>query len=306
MDPKSPEAMLQMLRRGQTASADYWRRLVPGCTITDNPFAVAAVPYAVAEALAARHLACLRKEGYFVTPPLLEPAEIETLRACVQTVTAAGHPARYALLFDQFYRVLSRLGGLLGPVLGAQFQMVPDEPDAYDVAAADDAAGTSPHRDSLRTKTSVDLDGTPTLVNVWIPLTDVTPPGSCMYVLPAHADPAYPRALAAPQVDDEDIALRGAELQSVRAVPAPAGSVMCWSTHLIHWGARSSELAPGPRVSFAMYFQSRRAPPYHAFTMDLGTPLPFDYRLYLVEKVVRDPRATSTAWRHLQKYVPPR
>ncbi len=125
MDPKSPEAMLQMFRRGQAASADYWRQLVPSCTITDEPFAVASPPYAVDGALAARHLACLRKEGYFLTAPLLEPAEIEALRACVLAVTAAGHPARYALLFDQFYRVLARLGGLLGPVLGAEFQMVP-------------------------------------------------------------------------------------------------------------------------------------------------------------------------------------
>lgn len=286
MDPASDAAMAKMRRRLHVTSVSYWRGLVPDCTIEDDPFRVLP-PYAVSAADAARFTRQIRHEGYFQTEPLLETSEIERLRACVERVTEAGHHAIYALLYDDFYQVLGRLGAVLAPVLGDGFQLVPDECGGFYVPADDHAAGSAPHRDNLRTEASVEPDGTPTLVNVWIPLTDVAPPGSCMYVVPAHADPSYPKGGRIEVPQDHDAMLCGADLQTVRALPARAGSVICWSAHLLHWGARSSAMATGPRMSFACYFQSRRVPPYHAVTMDIPSPIPFDYRLYLLEKMRR-------------------
>ena len=39
--------------------------------------------------------------------------------------------------------------------------------------------------------------------------------------------------------------------------------------------------------------------------MDIPSPIPFDYRLYLVEKVELDPQGVSTRFRHLQRYAKP-
>jgi hypothetical protein len=271
--------------RSHITNADYWRRINPDCRISDQPFPASPIPYPIAQEAMEQHLVQIRKDGYFQTSPIVDPAEVDRLRRCIKTVVSHGHAASYALVYDEFYHVMAKLTNVLTPVLGPDFQLVPDEFAAYYLPPDDQAAGTPPHRDSLRTATSIEPDGTPTLVNVWIPLTDATTLNSCIYVLPAHRDPHYPRrgGGAAPGT----ITLRTGDLPSIRALPAQAGSVLCWSTHLLHWGARSSQEATHPRVSFAVYYQSRRVPPYHDVTMDIPAPLPFKDRLHLIEKVWR-------------------
>jgi hypothetical protein len=273
------------LRRNDVTSIDYWRRLNPECDISDRPFPESPVPYPICPEATGRHLVQIRKEGYFQTAPVVDSAEVSKLRRCITTVVSHGHPASYALVYDEFYHVMGKLTNVLSPVLGPDYQLVPDEYDAYYIRPDDRSAGSPPHRDSLRTATSVEPDGMPTLVNTWIPLTDATALNSCIYVLPAHLDPHYPRHGGASSPDRID--LRSSDLPNIRALPAPAGSVLCWSTHLLHWGARSSEYAAQPRISFAMYYQSRRVPPYHEVTMDIPFPLSFLDRLRLIEKVWR-------------------
>jgi hypothetical protein len=293
MDPLGAEVLDRIIEfkelRKNVTDPDYWRRLNPECSVTDEPFPKSLTPYAVSRAATQRHLEQIRKEGYFHTSPLLEPWEISKLRRCITSVVNRGHHASYALVYDDFYHVMARLTNVLSPILGAGFQLVPDEYWAYYIPAQDQAIGSAPHRDSLRTATSVEADGTPTLVNVWIPLTDATTLNSCMYVLPAHLDPYYPhREKWSPSNSSPyEIDLKAADLQSVRALPAQAGSVLCWSTHLLHWGARSSEYAAHPRISFAVYYQSRRVPTYHEVAMDIPSPLSFLRRLHLIEKVWR-------------------
>jgi hypothetical protein len=286
MGPISEETLerIKAIKQGRhnIPNADYWRRLNPECRITDRPFPEVPVPYPIAQEAMARHLALIRKEGYFQTPPIVDPAEVDKLRRCITTVVGHGHDASYALLYDEFYHVMAKLTNVLAPVLGPDFQLVPDEFGGYYIPPEDRASGTPPHRDELRTATSIEPDGTPTLVNVWIPLTDATTINSCIHVLPAHLDPHYPRQGGS---SPDPIALRTCDLPSIRALPAQAGSVLCWSTHLVHWGGRSSDSATHPRISFATYYQSRRVPPYHEVTMDIPSSLPFPYRLQLIEKV---------------------
>lgn len=293
-DPFDPEILerLVAVRRWRRAvtDVDYWRALYPDFRITDHPFHVLGQPYPLARDEANRNLEQIRSEGYFQTRPLV-PKEIrDRLRSCIEAVVAAGHDAVYALVYDEFYEVMGRLGDVLSPVLGDGFQLVPDEYWAFYVPCQDSATGSRAHRDSLRQPDSVRPDGTPALVNVWIPLTDATTLNSCIYVLPAHLDPGYPRH------DGKAPALSGApgpesqgipDLRDIRAVPAEAGSIVCWSTHLLHWGARSSRRAQEPRISFAVYFQSRHVAPFHEATMDIPSPLPFERRLRLIEKVFR-------------------
>ena len=302
MDPFSQEVLdrIKELKRERQIVTDvqYWRRLNPQCTITDNPFPESPSPYSISRDEMEEHLVQIRKEGYFQTSPIVDPADMEPLRECITRVVTHGHSATYALIYDEFYHIMAKLGNVLSPILGPDFQLVPDEYEAYYVPQADGATGTSPHRDSLRTATSIEPDGTPTLVNVWIPLTDTTTLNSCMYVLPAHLDRHYPRrreGAIAPHSSPDVVDLQPKDLQSIRSLPAQAGSVLCWSTHLLHWGARSSKYATHPRISFAMYYQSCRVPPYHEVTMDIPSPLPFEYRLRLIEKKRRRTRVGPAA-----------
>ena len=62
---------------------------------------------------------------------------------------------------------------------------------------------------------------------------------------------------------------------------------------MLHWGGRSSSFEQTPRLSFAAYFQNRNVPAFHPATMDIPSEIPFDYRLYLVEKAWKDPQAAE-------------
>ena len=294
MDTISDEALNRISeirqRRKNITDPDYWLRLNPECHITARTQPQSLIPYPISQEVMERNLGQIKKEGYFQTEPIMEPADINMLRRCISRVVGHGHNATYAFVYDEFYHVIAKLTHVLSPVLGVDFQLVPDEYAVYYIPPEDRAMGTRPHRDALRTSTSIEPDGTPTLVNVWIPLTDATTLNSCMYVLPAHLDPYYPRHDGESLVDvlsSENIEIQTNDLQNIRALPVQAGSILCWSAHLLHWGGRSSEYATHPRISFAMYFQSRRVPPYHEVTMDISAPPAFETRLHLIEKVSR-------------------
>jgi hypothetical protein len=295
VDPFSPDILQRIAQarpgRERISDPDYWRHLNPDCRISENPFSGVAPPYAIPVAQVAANLARIRKEGYFQTGPILDPAEVDRLRDCIETVVDNGHDAAYALVYDDFYQVMARLTNVLQPVLGSGFQLVPDEFWAYLIPVQDGAAGTPPHRDNLKATKAFDDQGTPLLLNVWIPLTDATTDNSCIYVIPGHLDERYRSARAGAELALGQAAaegLRPGDLQSVRALPAAAGSVLCWSTSLLHWGGRSSAHASHPRISFAVYFQSRSIPLCHEVTMDIPSPLPFARRLLLIEKLWRE------------------
>lgn len=132
------------------------------------------------------------------------------------------------------------------------------------------------HRDALGPDPAVVAGRLPAFLNIWIPLTTVTPLDSCLYVVPANRDADY--RSNEPAARQERI-----RLQDVRAVPADAGSVIGWSTHLVHWGSASSRFAVGPRVSATMNLQRRDVPPFHSFTIDFNRRVPFDDRLAWID-----------------------
>ena len=263
---------------------EYWRTLNPQSSITENPFPADATPYEVSDDMDV-HLEQLKREGYFQTSPIVPEADRSKLIEIIQTVVGENILSTYALLYDDFYHVAAKLAGILKPVLGEGYQLVPDEFEAYFIDTDDDETGSGPHRDSLRSAKAFAADGMPTLVNIWVALTDATPLNSCMYVLPGHLDPDYPRPREQQGGEQNRHEI---QLQDVRALPVKAGSVICWSSSLLHWGGRSSRYAPQPRMSFAMYFQRGDVPQFHPTRMDIPGSIPFDYRLYLVEKVTRD------------------
>ena len=256
---------------------EYWQSINPQSSITDNPnrSAETLTPYPVNENIEFLKDR-LSVEGYFFTDPIISPGDIKKLKQIiVNVVKKTPFRSTYALLYDDFYQVAARLDNLLKPILGEGYLFIADEIEAYHIANSDNAGGSPHHRDSLMTHKAISGDGMPLLVNVWVALTDITPEDACMYVVPAQHDPDYPSN----GIEPDDPHRMRFHPEDIRAVPVKAGSVICWSTSLIHWGGRSSSFANHPRMSFAMYFQSAAVPPFHYAAFSQGSDIPFPLRI---------------------------
>jgi hypothetical protein len=102
----------------------------------------------------------------------------------------------------------------------------------------------------------------PAILNVWIPLNDATLDNGCMYVVPREFDTDFART------DNHHAHMNPATevqcglsskihfpLHGVRALPAPAGSLIAWYGNTIHWGSTCSRYAKAPRKSIALTFR---------------------------------------------------
>ena len=266
---------------------DYWRGINPSSQISSNPWSTDCDEISFSKSEIQSFKLSLLQDGYFQTRPCILESQLERLIACIKIVVSEGHAPGYALLYDDFFHVLASLGSLLRSLLGPDFLIVPDEPDVYAIPTSNLRAGrgTEPHRDTLRAPEMRDINKLPGVINLWIPITDATTLNSCMHVIPAFADQDFgtPESnYALPEKIDTRL------LQSVRALPAKAGSILGWSTELIHWGGQSSARASQPRLSFAMYFQGSSQAKIHPTAVSVPFSLDFGYRLYLIEKVWRD------------------
>jgi len=211
---------------------------------------------------------------------LLDPDRVERLRSGVERIIAAGFPAWLAGVYDEFYQAFQGLEELFVPLLGPDYLMVVNGLSTFYVPPGDSGFGRwtalPPHRDGRDADPAVVAREMPSILAVWIPLTRVTTLNSCLYVLPATGDPCYHSAQRSVQQEH----LR---LQDARALPCEAGSVLGWSTHLIHWGSRSSAFADGPRIAISIYLQRRDVPLRHPFAVAFDGAVPFGDRLMWLE-----------------------
>jgi ectoine hydroxylase-related dioxygenase (phytanoyl-CoA dioxygenase family) len=173
----------------------------------------------------------------------------------IDRMVGEGYPSDFACVYDGFYQVFSGVSPILTRVLGAGYLMVPEGLSVFHVDTGTSVARSAPHRDSLGPDPSVARGEAPSLINIWIAITDACPPNSCMYVLPAPHDPDFRER---PHGRGRD----GVDLQGIRALPSAAGSVLGWSTHLLHWGSRRGDEAGRARMSAAVYFQRGDIAPF--------------------------------------------
>ena len=115
-------------------------------------------------------------------------------------------------------------------------------------------------------------DGVPNAVTVWLPLTDATTLNSCIHVVPADRDPGYRTGGGA----------NAFEMGDIRALPAQAGSILCWTQALMHWGSHSSPRAVAPRISIAFEYQRADVPPFRTPLLQPGELPSFEDRLKLI------------------------
>jgi ectoine hydroxylase-related dioxygenase (phytanoyl-CoA dioxygenase family) len=123
--------------------------------------------------------------------------------------------------------------------LGNGYRALPDF-WVWHVVPSESAYGWSPHRD--RVQPTLDRNNAPHSLTVWVPFTDATPLNGCIYMLPAHLDDRFKQRIWDGEGNNQVL-----QPQNIRALPAPAGSLLAWNQAVLHWGGRASRLAEGPR-----------------------------------------------------------
>lgn len=271
----------------QLLSQDFWSKLVPE---------LSALPHNQVERLEfsdetrAGYRKLLIREGYVQMPPLLPPELIQRLKACVQKLHAEGLPPVFGFVYADFWELFMRMQPWLAYVLGDGYRQLPDF-WVWRVDHQSEDRGWKPHRD--KPMHTLDDEGMPLSVTTWVPLSDATTLNGCMYLLPAHYDPMHPRQPTG----------KGFELQDVRALPADAGSILCWNQKVFHWGGRSSGRAPEPRISVAFEFQRGTVAPYNTPLMDPLQVPDFQTRLRLIAKQLLQYKHMYGLAPHLEEFA---
>jgi len=256
----------------------FWTALNPHLTVSASPFTPdrADVP-ALTPDVVGRALTQLDASGFLATPPLVPEARMAPIRRAMDTLAAHGIPTGFAAVYDQYYQCFQGLDALFDPVLGGGYRWVAHGFWAFRVPPGDQAisgltGAAAQHRDSMGPDPRVIAGQRPGIVTVWVALTDVTPADSCIYVVPKYADKAF--ATTTREVTWEQF-----DMQDIRALPVQAGAVVAWSTHLVHWGSRSTPEATAPRMAITMYLQRADVPPFDSSIFDVGDIVPLESRL---------------------------
>ncbi len=250
---------------------DFWIRLNPDMHIEGIEAKKAWSPAEISRNILDGAKKDMLNDGYFVTDPVLDINEMNKLADVVKVLAHEQWPTIFAMVYDEFWQVYQRTSSVISHILGPKFKMLPNY-WVYYVAPNQGGSGWAPHRDRAQTLT-IRKDGLPNSLTIWIALTDATLWNGCMYVYPARRDANYPNNPGSFEVGD---------LQSIRALPAKAGSILSWNESLIHWGSRSSDKATFPRISAACAFQRQDIDPFETPLLDPFMLPDFKTRLGLI------------------------
>jgi hypothetical protein len=261
------------LTSNHAESLEFWRELCPNLGIETRTALPEAALGDVKELFER-----LRHEGYVNVPGVLGPGTIEPLRDCIALLHERQIPLAFAFVYDEFWQVFQSLARFMEAALGTSYRALPDF-WVWHVPASEQAMGWGPHRD--RVQPTLDDDNSPHSLTVWLPFTDATPLNGCIYMLPAHLDERFKLR----RWDGEDNT-QVKEPQNVRALPAPAGSLLAWNQGVLHWGGRASRLAEGPRASAAFEFQRGDRVAFNQPLLDPSRTPAFRERLGLIGKQV--------------------
>ena len=265
------------IRMKRALSRDYWKQLCPDLSLTEL------ISATQEKAITDEHLRELEQqfseEGYFRCEGLLNSEWMLRLANCIELLRKKDWPGVFAFVYDDFWLLTmgSAISRLLTTILGSGYRRT-SHIWAYFVPAIDGARGWPPH---------VDGDQGQKRVTIWIPITDATLDNGCMFLIPQNliSKEHVARFRSSNPGDFEDTTCL---LQSSRALPSAAGSVLCWDYGIIHWGSISRK-ASNPRISVGFSFigpntkETKAEPPL----FDGITGLPsFEDRLRLVGKAI--------------------
>lgn len=235
MDPRVQDAVVSLLEQSKlpeaeaarrvalATEADYWRRLAAGLTVGESDAALPAAPRASNLDRAVAHF---RDEGYFQLPPVVSAETLALLNQAIDGVRAAGWPAVFAWVYDQFWRCarVPAVVRVVGSRLGTGYAQIPHV-WVHIVPSTPGAAGWGPHFDG----------GGNGRVSVWLALTDATLDNGCMHLVPS---PSLPDAFRPLTLNGLIVSAADAfrALHTSRALPAVQGSALGWGFDVLHWG----------------------------------------------------------------------
>jgi phytanoyl-CoA dioxygenase PhyH len=227
----------------------YWERLNPGFTVGRQTHGE--IPETNPLSIESAHE--LRKsfesKGYFQTDPILPEPVLKPIRDCIERLKAEQWPPVFAFVYDQVWQVsnapsLIRLRSeFLGPGCKRTSRVW-----CFYVVPAPGSKGFAPHADGF---------GRAHRLTFWIALTDATLENGCIYVIPQDLAPDAAKNYYAKSINHQDLMVL---LQSCRALPANAGSILGWNFNVMHWSSFCNRPA-GPRISLAVEFIAREAEP---------------------------------------------
>ena len=227
----------------------YWERLNPGFTVgrqtngeipETNPLNIESV-YELRKSF--------ERKGYFQTDQILPESVLKPIRDCIERLKAEQWPPVFAFVYDQVWQLsnapsLIRLRSeFLGPGCKRTSRVW-----CFYVVPAPGSKGFAPHADGF---------GRADRLTVWMALSDATLENGCIYVIPQDLVLDAARTYYSKNYNQEDLMVL---LQSCRALPAKAGSVLGWNFNLMHWSSFCNRPA-GPRISLAVEFIAAQAEP---------------------------------------------
>ena len=254
----------------ELCSKAFWQAQFPKMTMEAKPKQAFTKPHQALSRLGAR----MMKEGYFGESDNTIARHAPVIAAAIERCIGMGLPPVFVFLFDEPWECYHRLKPVLTALLGEDYKLLPDF-WAWHVDPTKAQSGWNPHRD--KGYWSLDKNGAPLSLTVWMPLSDANPMNSCIYIVPAHMDPTYgtPR-------DKE----HSAPMHAIRALPAKPGDYLCWNQAVLHWGSPSSEFATAPRMSMALEFQRGGIGEFNSPLLPHEPYPDFAFRLQLIAKQI--------------------
>lgn len=255
----------------------YWRDLCPTLRVC-NAGSAALARRSVLQVDPATIDVCqerMRHDGYFdlmagTAGELPWAVDLAVLADGIQTLRRHGWQPSWILMYDEGWIISHQVKELVFKCTGnalimdfALFNVGGDSDSNPTTGGKSDpktGKGWAPHRDrgEDHTVTAFGADGMPGYSTTWIALSDATAVNSCLYVVPRQHDEGY---MAGDNGKNplETIFKSQSSFQAIRALPAPAGSLIHFSHRLFHWGsaadpevrAWSGNQDPRVAISFA-------------------------------------------------------
>jgi hypothetical protein len=263
-----------LISKESISDKNYWVSYFPELHIEDVNFINSIDYFDISNEMSLLLKHKIIKEGYFQIDPPDWDLNIKSMSNVVSELARLDLPTPMAFLFDEFWVIFRKLNNIASSLLGEGYFRLPDF-WAWHVDPQKQQSGWKPHRD--KTYKALNPDGSPRAVTFWLPLSISTPLNGCMYIVPADKDRSYGK---------ENDSKWDFDLPSIRALPAAAGTILCWNQAVLHWGSQCSDSEKTPRISIALEFQSSNVEPYNQPLMDPQTIPTFEFRLKLVAKQI--------------------